>query len=335
MPRIDPGYLDCTIYLYPNTKAAQSGQNYGGSGFLTAIPYESEIDGQLRSHIYAITNSHVISKDEGNSPTIRFNRHDDKTEIAPYTYEDWIDFGEHDDLAILRLSNELVNSIKWLAFFPWASITPGDVFSRNDFPPAIDIGTDVLMISRFLSHDGKQRNLPVVRFGNLSMLPFEPIPYPNVKGKNRPPQESFLVEARSNPGTSGSPVFTTRVREDGYTVPQFLLGIVWGYSTYRSKVKYKKTKDAIVDTYIDENAGMAMVIPAWKLLPCLYREDMVMERKKIEQKDKEESEERQGGAAPAYALSDNEETNFTEEDFEDALRKVSRREKPKEDKTKK
>jgi hypothetical protein len=52
-----------------------------------------------------------------------------------------------------------------------------------------------------VNHEGKQRNLPSARFGNIAQMPGEPIEFDGLS------QESFLVEARSVAGYSGSPVF--------------------------------------------------------------------------------------------------------------------------------
>jgi len=328
MPRIDPAHLHCTIYLYPNKSAAEKGANFGGSGFLTAIPYSQLIDGQQRAHVYAVTNSHVIGKKEGNSPVIRCNRLDDKTEIISYIYEEWTDFGEYEDLAIRRLDTDYVNKISWLAYFPWTFVMVQDVIVRERYAP-IDIGADVVMIGRFISFDGKQRNLPVVRFGSISMLPLEAVPHSN---KKRPDQYSFLVETHTNPGTSGSPVFTTKEREDGFVEPDKLLGVVWGYSTVNSKILRKKTHDEIANMYTPANSGMAMVVPAWKLAACLYHKDVIMERDEIEKREIEETEERQGGVAPASYTPDMDETEdmfLTEAGFEEVLAKVVRPVKPK------
>src|SRR6266852_9284872 len=64
---------------------------------------------------------------------------------------------------------------------------------------------------RFISHDGKQRNRPVMRFGNISMLPDQDAPV----GVGDHDQLAFLVECRSLGGFSGSSAFvklsTTRM----------------------------------------------------------------------------------------------------------------------------
>jgi hypothetical protein len=48
---------------------------------------------------------------------------------------------------------------------------------------------------------GRQRNIPIVRIGNVASMPHEP-----VATKNRGAIEAYLVEARSVGGLSGSPV---------------------------------------------------------------------------------------------------------------------------------
>ena len=63
-------------------------------------------------------------------------------------------------------------------------------------------GDEVFMVGRFSGHQGTLTNLPVARFGAISMLPREEIRNPM---GNR--TKHFLVEVRSIPGFSGSPVF--------------------------------------------------------------------------------------------------------------------------------
>ncbi len=66
----------------------------------------------------------------------------------------------------------------------------------------LGIGDDVYTVGRFVNHDGKQRNNPVVRFGNIAQMPIEPI-----KQDDGHLQDSYLVECKSVAGYSGSPVF--------------------------------------------------------------------------------------------------------------------------------
>lgn len=66
-------------------------------------------------------------------------------------------------------------------------------------------GDDVFVVGRFINSQGKLRNIPSVRFGNIAQMPLKPIEQGRVFGEFQ--QESFLVEARSISGFSGSPVF--------------------------------------------------------------------------------------------------------------------------------
>jgi hypothetical protein len=50
----------------------------------------------------------------------------------------------------------------------------------------------VFMVGRVITHEGKQKNLPSARFGNITMMPVEPLRH--MRGIN---QESFVVEMRS------------------------------------------------------------------------------------------------------------------------------------------
>jgi hypothetical protein len=50
-------------------------------------------------------------------------------------------------------------------------------------------------------HEGRQKNSPTARFGNIAQMPNEPVIIKRFE------QECFLVEARSIGGYSGSPVF--------------------------------------------------------------------------------------------------------------------------------
>ena len=168
MPSIDPQFLDCTIYLYPNKIAAMRGAQAGGCGFLVTIPYEQEINGVQRSHVYAVTNSHVIR--EGNSPVIRLNRLEGQTEVLALKYKNWTDDWEEDDLAVCMLDDTIMNRFRWLAPFPSSFVKEDMIGGR-----IVGVGTDVVTIARFISHDGKQENMPVALFGNISMLHWQPI----------------------------------------------------------------------------------------------------------------------------------------------------------------
>ena len=158
------------------------------------------------------------------------------------------------------------------------------------------------MIGRFINHEGKQKNLPTVRFGNISMMPDEPI-----ADENDIQQESFLVECRSIPGYSGSPVFvlilpgTPRPTPEGWVPisikPSFavmgLLGIDWCHiSDFNDVLEGDRKTKASGHLVVRGNTGMAGVIPAWKITDMLNSERFSKLRREDDEKISKMNSER-------------------------------------------
>jgi hypothetical protein len=195
------------------------------------------------------------------------------------------------------------------------------------------------MVGRFVNHEGRQRNTPTARFGNISMMPWEP-----VRNPLRGAQESFLVETRSLGGYSGSPVFlhilpyTARAGKEGYYMPEqgagpWLLGVDWGHLPITEEVKAKNSNTELdEDLIVESNSGQMGVVPAWKLRELLYKEEVAEMRKHWDDqiaKEQQNSSSVLDNRAEAAALPGQNEEDFasyTEGDFEDALDRVSRRE---------
>ncbi len=64
----------------------------------------------------------------------------------------------------------------------------------------IGLGDEVFITGLFGYVAGSQKNIPIVRVGNIAMMPDEKVP---TEGE---PMEAYLIEARSMGGLSGSPV---------------------------------------------------------------------------------------------------------------------------------
>jgi hypothetical protein len=149
------------------------------------------------------------------------------------------------------------------------------------------------MVGRFTSHDGRQRNAPSVRFGNISMMPGEVISHCGS------PHKAFLVEARSISGYSGSPVFVCIPPTDfdnlGYDdrgviygrhhgAIRLLLGVDCGHF-YRSSPVLDKKGNPLADESGEErgwkvrdNTGMMIVVPGWRLLDVVNSDEYQAER---------------------------------------------------------
>src|SRR5579863_349899 len=95
MPRIPTIITNSIIYLYSDRDAAETGEDFGGSGFLVGKVSPAT---PTAFHLYAITAAHVI---KGGATVARVNlRHDSSQLERSYplelTKDDWIIHPEHD-----------------------------------------------------------------------------------------------------------------------------------------------------------------------------------------------------------------------------------------------
>jgi hypothetical protein len=190
----------------------------------------------------------------------------------------------------------------------------------------IGLGDEVFIVGLFRSHYGLQRNIPILRVGNLAMMKGEP-----VKTDHCGYTEAYLVEARSIGGLSGSPVFVhVPVFEPrGGTVTQFyLLGLMHGHFDIPNL-----TEDTAVDAQDDPkrgiNTGIGVVIPVEKIIETIDQPELVEMRRKAIQ------EHRAKGGAKAdfdgeHPASDENPTHL--EDFK-RLVDVAARKRPQGDRT--
>jgi hypothetical protein len=273
MPAIPGEVLDTVVYLYPDEQSALAGERAGGSGCLVVIPVQQE---PLVGFMYVVTNSHVIR--EGKASAIRVNTREGGMGIIHSTTDGWIHHPDGDDIAILSVNFEY-DEVK-------AKGIPEEWFATKEKIERYKIGPgdEAFMVGRFVNHEGKQKNLPSVRFGNLSMLPYEP-----VKTGRGLLQEVFLVECRSLPGYSGSPVFLyplpfSPIRRE--MPPVMFLGIDMGHLQDQRQIldaeEWRRGNRVAIDEWVVEtNTGMSCVIPAWKVRELLYIDELVESRQTI------------------------------------------------------
>jgi hypothetical protein len=159
------------------------------------------------------------------------------------------------------------------------------------------------MVGRFINHEGKQRNLPSVRFGHISQMPNEKIR----QDFRSFDQESFLIECRSIGGYSGSPVFVyisefeerptdwelkgfppEVITRNAVGMRPHLLGIEWGILSKWEPVCDAKgnpvNSRSPQGLQVDTNSGMMAVVPVWKLMEMLDMPVFVERRRKDEEK---------------------------------------------------
>jgi hypothetical protein len=280
VPRIPDKFLDCVIYLYPDAKSADEGEGIGGSGFLagvltTGLP-------QNFYFLYAVTNKHVI---KNGATTIRFSTRVGEKEIFETDERAWVSHPAGDDLAACVISFDPQN-IKF-NFVPRTDFISIPTMKNID----VGIGDDVFVVGRFISHEGKQQNNPTARFGCLAQMPWEPI----IQDDGFP-QESFLIEARSIGGFSGSPVFlqglpNTRDQVTDYKRRQDdrerLIGIEWGLLQTWEPVCNETGEPVNPNNpqglQVAANTGMMGVVPVWKLAELLDNGPLAEHRAEQEQ----------------------------------------------------
>jgi hypothetical protein len=304
MPRISDDLLDCAVYLYKDSKSALKGVGQGGSGFLVGVPFgmaelraPSWMTSTMLSNrdpfLYVVTNWHVIRK---GFRAVRFNTLEgliDAVELTSWACHPTA------DLAIHRVPDNLAYKYKYVPYN--IMLTPGDVAYLD-----IGVGDDVVSVGRFV-HVGKQSNRPVARFGHIAMMPFEDEPiavehyfddHPKIVRRK---EVSFLVESLTIPGYSGSPVFLRvppwelREAQEGTFRRELarrffdqpgnpameLLGVSWGWIYGQDEEVPLKVGGRECKADLRPNTGMMGVVPSWKLLELLNKEEVVKERDEL------------------------------------------------------
>jgi hypothetical protein len=193
----------------------------------------------------------------------------------------------------------------------------------------IGVGDEVFLTGLFINHVGNDRNIPIIRIGNIAAMPGEPIK----TGMGQ--MEAYLIEARSIGGLSGSPVFVNlgymRAVPDrrglGSTIESFdqpkyyLLGLVHGHYDVEAP-----ERDSVFDAGLSDeriNMGIAIVVPIDKVFN-LFDIESEKAMKKAPKKKPEEMPT-MDSAEPGVV---------TKEEFSDALKKASRKLSPPDQETK-
>lgn len=274
MPFVPTRILESSVFLYESVSAAEAGERWGGSGFLVGVSAPN-----ASVHIYVVTNAHVV---DGGARVARV-RHSDGTVECVDGATHWESHSRGDDVSALYLGLHPEREFDFLerAFF----------LTREELRPfGVGPGDYCFMVGRFTRPNGQQFDRPVLRFGNLAMLP-EPI----FQKERAYWQESFLVDMRSLSGFSGAAVIAyfgshgprrrrADVQEpsqyDAYNQPwsdllgdAWLLGIDWGHlpvaldlyppGSSPSDPEAQPTGVGAV------NSGMSAVVPAWKIADVL------------------------------------------------------------------
>jgi hypothetical protein len=318
MPLIHESFVKSVFFLYRTAEDAKVRAKNGGTGFFVRVkdgPDEPEF-------IYAVANWHVVGI--GGAGVARLNTPDGTGEVLAdlsWTREQ----ARGDDLAVARvgLSAEHFSYSAIDADLVMGRAEPGK--TEDDARRIFGPGNEVFFIGRHAEHEGRGPNDAMVRFGTIAQMPSDEWIYNEGIGCK---QESYILEARSIGGFSGSPVFVNPqafIDENGQWSFQmnattqkirmtFLLGVVWGHENRWTNLR-DETRKRKLREWVPENSGLLYAVPSWVLLDALMSEEEVEVRKHIvEAKTAENMSEDRQAVADSIQESDNDRLTKAEEE---------------------
>jgi hypothetical protein len=286
-----------------------------GTGFFVKKSIEQE---KPLSYIYLVTAKHVV-KDIGKSePYIVANGSDGSLRQLVHLGPQWWyhPSDESADVAVRQVGfqPDLLN---------FAADVKDFIFP-NDVKSGVVVPGDETFTAGYFSPISSDRMIPIVRHGNIAMLPDEQIQ------TNQGYRDVYLVEARSIGGISGSPVFVRPPLRYGIEMPKGttamfdaighykLLGVMHGHWDIDES---KKNETQIEPNKHGVNMGIGIVVPAIKIIETIMQPGLEELRKKADA-------ERARQYAPTMDSAkkhDDPDRTFTKQDFENALEKASRK----------
>jgi hypothetical protein len=296
------------------------------TGFFVSMPCKArELRESRLATIYFVTAKHVAKDLKNAEPYFLVNKIGGGVTEIRHVYENKWFFHPTDETADVAVAQ----------IFPQADADIWPIETRHFGTSerlkslGIGIGDEVFATGLFTPAPGAARNMPIIRHGNIAMMPEEQIQtelgYADV----------YLVEARSIGGLSGSPVFVRNTLskhvqlDDGSETTAFfngpgvtLLGLMHGHWDIKESEMNKAMFEH--DRKRGVNLGIGIVVPAMKILetinnPLLEEIRMRAEKKVVSKLVPGMDSAKPRESEPAAKQA------FTKEDFESALKKVSRK----------
>jgi len=170
------------------------------------------------------------------------------------------------DLAVVPIAQHVFNDFRIQAL-------PADLIATKDSIKNLKIreGDEMFFMGLFTPFYGSSANVPVVRFGRLSMLTDE-----KIAADKDGPQDYYLMETQVFGGNSGSAaLFYFDERRNPNDTKILLAGVVKGYFLNYSPVRFVDAKPSPFST---ENNGIALVTPGFRLRELLFSDELMRVR---------------------------------------------------------
>ena len=245
-----------------------------GTLFFISRPIKGATSGSIA---FAVTARHVLDaiRHYGLEPCLRLTVVlKVEKDGTLFHYPPWLtfkldDWTEHPDRSV---DAAIMPMLKW-TLFDVDFIHPPMTLTRDIVTEqGIGVGDEVFMAGLFANRPGADRNIPIVRVGNIAAMRDEPVYTPRF-GE----MDAYLIEARSIGGLSGSPVFVhlgvTRFIEGHGIVTAadpsgvfYWMGLVHGHFDSHGLTE----ADLVIgDAGVQRervNMGIAIVVPADRIL---------------------------------------------------------------------
>src|SRR5260370_33118087 len=192
-------FLNTVVFVGPIDKV--NGQWVGipepqGTGFIVGMSTDKAF------HRYLVTALHVAQNLSKGHFFIRLNRTSGGVMymMIEHGARWYANFGEkfYVDVAVMPIA--LPTYIDYSYLTPEVHFLTDEIINQPHHK--IGIGSEVAIAGLYANVIGEERNLPIVRIGNIAMMPEQLLP-----SNDFGTVESYLIDGFVPPGMSGSPVF--------------------------------------------------------------------------------------------------------------------------------
>ena len=255
--------------------------HYAGCGFVVAVP-----GAHGNPHLYVVTSRHVAERMECCPIIMGFSYRDGSKALLEADNGHW--YAHPTEASAVDVAVTPFAPSQWdlldLEPVPEHLFASGERIRRA----SIGVGDEITAIGVFTRFSYEDRHLPIVRTGNLAMLPTLRIPV-----KNFEPMEAYVAEIE---GLSGSPVwvrptnyFDEAQKDAGGEKPSvplnddtdmLFLGLLHG----RWEVSEGAMEGRSAQYTQNMTSGMSIIVPAHKILEVTNQPELAAMRAKNDEK---------------------------------------------------
>jgi hypothetical protein len=289
--RVPDYILECVGFLGDVARGAEADSfNHDATAFFVTVPSEVEHGGDYH---YLVTAKHNVRGGRRNIALL-VNTSLGKDLAFPDNQPDQWYFHPTDSTTDIAVACFVPNPDWDITTIPITALLTDAEIKKRD----IGVGDEVFFPGLFWNAVGAHKNTPILRMGNLAMFPNEPISVDYLSRwttRMAPAElmEAYLVEARSIGGISGSPVFVKetlaiKARDRDGVLTQFqgasrfhLLGLMHGHWDVKES---EINSPQIIPTARGVNFGIAVVVPANKILETINQPVLAEQRQHLDEK---------------------------------------------------